>query len=66
MSKNGGIRWNSQWVAVTTTCAGLHVGLEEITHNEWDVWLGPKKLGRFLADRLRIEDDLGRLRRKCV
>ncbi|MBL8206490.1 MAG: IS481 family transposase [Blastocatellia bacterium] len=66
VSKNGGIRWNSQWVAVTTTCAGLHVGLEEILHNEWDVWLGPKKLGRLLAEQLRIEDDLGRLRRKSV
>lgn len=66
VSKNGGLRWNNHWVAVTTTCAGLHVGLEEITHNEWDVWLGPKKLGRLLADRLRIEDDQGRERRKSV
>lgn len=66
VSKNGGVRWNNKWLAVTTTCAGLHVGFEEISHGEWDVWLGSKKLGRLLEDQLRIEDDLGRLRRKPV
>ena len=66
VSKNGGFRWGSIRVPLSTTCEGLHIGLEEITHGEWDVWLGPKKLGRFLEDKLRIEDHLGQLRRRHV
>jgi putative transposase len=30
VSTNGGIRWNSQWVNVSITCAGDYVGLAEI------------------------------------
>jgi transposase InsO family protein len=66
VSKNSGIRWNSQWVAVSHTCAGLHVGLEQVDHGIWDVYLGPVKLGRLLEERLRIEDHLGRLKRRKV
>jgi len=66
VSKNSGIRWNSQWVAVSHTCAGLHVGLEQVDHGIWDVYLGPVKLGRLLEERLRIEDHLGRLVRRNV
>ena len=66
VSKNSGIRWNSQWVAVSHTCAGLHIGLEEVDHGLWDVYLGPVKLGRLLEERLRIEDHQGRLVRKNV
>jgi putative transposase len=66
VSKNSGIRWNSQWVAVSHTCAGLQVGLEEVAHGQWDVYLGPVKLGRLLEESLRIEDHLGRLKRRNV
>jgi len=66
VSKNSGMRWNSQWVAVSQTCAGLHVGLEQVDHGLWDVYLGPVKLGRLLEEKLRIEDHLGRLKRKNV
>ena len=66
VSKNSGIRWNSGWVAVSQTCAGLYVGLEQVDHGLWDVYLGPVKLGRLLEEKMRIEDDLGRLVRKNV
>lgn len=66
VSKNSGIRWRDQWVAVSTTCAGLEVGLEEIDHGLWDVYLGPIKLGRLLDECPRIEDHLGRLKRRKV
>lgn len=66
VSKNSGIRWNSQWVAVSHTCAGLHVGLEQVDHGLWDVYFGPVKLGRLLEESLRIEDHLGRLVRRNV
>ena len=66
VSKNSGIRWNCQWVAVSQTCAGLYVGLEQVDQGLWDVYLGPVKLGRLLEEKMRIEDHLGRLVRKNV
>jgi putative transposase len=66
VSKNSGIRWNSGWAAVSHTCAGLHVGLEQVDHGLWDVYLGPVKLGRLLEESLRIEDHLGRVVRRNV
>jgi putative transposase len=66
VSKNSGIRWNAQWVDVSQTCEGLHIGLEQVDDGLWDVYLGPVKLGRLLEESLRIEDDLGRLKRKNV
>lgn len=66
VSKNGGMRWRSQWVAVSTTVAGQLVGLEAVDDAIWDVYFGPIKLGRLLEDELRIEDDRGRLTRRHV
>jgi hypothetical protein len=44
---------------------GVHVGaasvgLVEIDDGEWDVYLGPLRLGRFHERTLCIEDALGR------
>lgn len=63
VSANGGIRWNRQWVNVSITCAGEHVGLEEIDDGVWNVYFGPLKLGRLLERHMRIEDAYGRLKR---
>jgi hypothetical protein len=63
VSANGGIRWNSEWVCVSTVCAGEHVGLEEIDNGVWNVYFGALKLGRFLERHMRIEDAYGRLKR---
>ena len=64
VSANGGIRWNKQWVNVSTVCAGEHVGLEEIDDGIWNVYFGPLKLGSLLERHMRIEDAFGRLKRK--
>ena len=53
-------------MAVSQTCAGLHVGLEQVDHGIWDVYLGPVQLGRLLEEKLKIEDHQGRLVRKNV
>jgi len=66
VSANGGIRWNKQWVNVSTVCAGEYVGLEEIDDGIWNVYFGPLKLGRFIERQMRIEDTLGRLKRVNV
>lgn len=64
VSANGGIRWKHQWVNVTSAIIGEYVGLEEIDDGLWDVYFGPLKLGRFLERHMRIEDHLGRLKRR--
>ena len=64
VSANGGIRWKQQWVNVTTAVIGEYVGLEEIDDGLWDVYFGPLKLGRLLERHMRIEDHLGRLKRR--
>ena len=66
VSANGGIRWNSQWVNVSITCAGEYVGLEEIDDGVWNVYFGPLKLGRLLEKHMHIEDEYGRLKRHKV
>lgn len=63
VSANGGIRWNRQWVNVSTTCVGEYVGLEEIDDGVWNVYFGPLRLGRLLERHMRIEDEYGRLKR---
>jgi transposase InsO family protein len=63
VSANGGIRWNHQWINVSTTCAGEYVGLEEIDDGIWNVSFGPLTLGRLLERHMRIEDAYGRLKR---
>ncbi len=61
VSDNGGIRWNHEWIKVSTTCAREYIGLEEIDDGIWNVYLGRLKLGRLLEKHLRIEDAYGRL-----
>jgi putative transposase len=66
VSGNGGIRWNSRWVNVSTVCIGEYVGLEEIADGIWTVYFGPLKLGRLNERHMRIEDEYGRLYRRHV
>lgn len=64
VSRNGGIRWSSQWVNVSHVLGGEHVGLEEIDDGIWDVYFGRLKLGRFHERTMRIVDALGRSERR--
>ena len=66
VSANGGIRWNHHWVNVSIVCVGEYVGFEEIDDGIWNVYFGPLKLGRFNERHMKIEDELGRLRRHNV
>ena len=66
VSGNGGVRWNRHWVSVSVVCIGEYVGFEEIDDGVWNVYFGPLKLGRFDERNLRIEDELGRLKRHNV
>jgi transposase InsO family protein len=64
VSANGGIRWNKDWVNVSSVCTGEYVGFEEIDNGIWNVYFGPLKLGRFDERHMRIEDQYGKLKRK--
>jgi hypothetical protein len=66
VSGNGGVRWNGHWVNVSVVCIGEYVGFEEIDDGVWNVYFGPLKLGRFNERNMRIEDELGRLKRHNV
>jgi hypothetical protein len=66
VSRNGGIRWHSQWVCVTHVLAEEYVGFEEIDDGLWEVFYGPVRLGRFNERTSKIEDDRGRKYRKNV
>ena len=61
VSANGGIRWNKQWVNVSSTCIGEYVGLEGIDDGVWSVFFGALRLGRLDERKMRIEDAYGRL-----
>jgi putative transposase len=64
VSANGGIRWNHHGVNVSHVCVGASIGLEEIDDGVWNVYVGPRKLGRFLQRHMRIADAYGRLKRR--
>ena len=64
VSNNGGIRWHFHWVNVSHVLGGEYIGLEEVDNDLWNVYLGPLWLGRFHEKELKIEDALGRRRRR--
>jgi putative transposase len=66
VSTNCGIRWNRRRVPVSHVLAGEYVGLEEIDDGIWSVYYGPLELGRLDERDMRIEDALGRKRRRKV
>jgi transposase InsO family protein len=62
--RNGAIRWGAgKWVVVSTTLIEKYVGLEEIVKGKWRVYYRDTLLGYLDERELRIQDELGRLRR---
>jgi putative transposase len=66
VSRNGGIRWNNDWINVSTVCIGEYIGLEEIDDGLWTVYFGPLTLGRLNERLMRIEDHYALLNRRNV
>lgn len=64
VSRNGGIRWQHAWINVSHVLGGEYVGLHEVDDGLWDVHFGPLCLGRLDERDGRIEDALGRKRRR--
>lgn len=51
---------------ISTSLIEKNVGLEEIGERLWRVYFRQKMLGYFEEETLRIQDELGRLKRNCV
>lgn len=67
VTKNGALRWRStKWVMVSTSLIDKHVGLEELGDGIWRVYFRQKMLGYFNEETLRIQDEVGRLKRNNV
>lgn len=67
VTKNGALRWRStKWVMVSTSLIDKHIGLEEIGEGIWRVYFRQKMLGYFDEQTLRIQDEIGRLKRNNV
>ncbi len=67
VTKNGALRWKStKWVMVSTTLKEKYVGLEEMGNGFWRVYFRQKLLGYLDEKKLRIMDELGRLKRNNV
>ena len=65
--RNGALRWRStKWVMISTSLMEKDVGLEEIGEGLWRVYFRQKMLGYFDENTLRIQDELGRLKRNNV
>jgi hypothetical protein len=64
VSRNGGIRWCSQWVNVSHVLAEEYVGIEEIDDGRWEVYFGHVRLGVLDERTYEIKDALGRRARR--
>lgn len=67
VTKNGALRWGTKkWVMVSTALIDKYVGLEELGEGLWRVYFRQKLLGYFDEIKLRIQDEIGRLKRNNV
>lgn len=60
VSRNGGIRWHSNWLNVGQILAEEYVAFEEVDNETWDVYFGPVWLGVMYERELKIVDSFGR------
>lgn len=47
VSRNGGIRWQKQWINISHVLDQQHVGFDEVDDGLWNVYFGPIWLGRL-------------------
>lgn len=58
--------WRHHWVPIGTILVHEYIGLEEVMDGIWAVYFSWKRLGFLDERRMRIIDDLGRLKRYKV
>jgi transposase InsO family protein len=55
VSENGGMRWNSEWIKVSSVLIGEYVGLEAVADDKWLVYFCGYLIGRLNERRRYIE-----------
>jgi putative transposase len=61
VSKNSGVRWQHEWVKVSTTLAEEYIGFEEIDDGIHNVYFCNVLIGRFFEKQLKIGDVITRV-----
>ncbi len=61
VSKNSGIRWKHQWVAISTTLAEEYIGFEETEDGIYNIYFCNVLIGRFFEDQLKVRDVIERV-----
>jgi putative transposase len=64
VSANHCFRWNHKAVPIGSVLVHEYVGLEEVMDGIWAIYFSWKRLGFLDEKKMRIIDDLGRLKRK--
>lgn len=59
VSRNGGVRWKSQWLPVGHALIEENIGFEQIADGVWDVHFGGLRVGRFDERDFRLVGTLG-------
>jgi putative transposase len=54
VSRNGGVRWKSDWLNVGHALIEENVGLEEVDDGVWSVYFGALMIGRFDEKEMRL------------
>ena len=63
VSANHCFRWNHKAVPISSVLVHEYVGLEEVMDGIWAIYFSWKRLGFLNEKKMRIIDDLGRLKR---
>ena len=66
VSTNGGIRWHSRWINVSSALGNDFIGLEPIGPALWQVYFGPTTLGWFDEELFVICDTHGNTGRNPI
>jgi transposase InsO family protein len=59
VSRNGGVKWDGQWLNVGHALLERNVGFEEVDDGIWDVYFGKLAIGRFDERELRLVGTMG-------
>ena len=66
VSTNGGIRWHSRWINISSALGNEFIGFEPIGPALWQVYFGPTTLGWFDEELFVIFDTHGNTGRNPI
>ncbi len=66
VSRNGGIRWGSDWVYVSSTLAEEYIGFEEMEAGIFDVYYCDFRIGRYCEKENKLRDIIERVPTRSI